>query len=60
MEVTKTKQELFTELNELWTEFVSQHEGTTKKSQQLARKALSGLKKLVSMYNKASVQESKA
>lgn len=43
----------------LWTEFEAQHNGTTKKSQQQARKAVGELKKLVTDYRKASVAEGK-
>lgn len=53
------KQELFSQLQNLWVEFEKEHAGTTKKSQAAARKALSNVKKLISQYNKASVAESK-
>lgn len=53
------KQELFEEMSNLWNEFEAQHNGTTKKSQQQARKAVGELKKLVTEYRKASVAESK-
>ena len=42
-----------------WDTFVEQHNGTTKKSQTEARKAIGELKKLVTDYRKASVAESK-
>jgi len=54
-----SKQELFDEMSNLWNEFEAQHNGTTKKSQQQARKAVGELKKLVTDYRKASVAESK-
>ena len=54
-----SKQELFDEMSNLWNEFEAQHNGTTKKSQQEARKAIGALKKLVTDYRKASVAESK-
>jgi hypothetical protein len=53
------KQELFEKMLSLWTEFEAQHNGTTKKSQQQARKAVGELKKLVTDYRKASVAEGK-
>jgi len=53
------KQELFEEMSNLWNEFEAQHNGTTKKSQQQARKAVGELKKLVTDYRKASVAEGK-
>lgn len=53
------KQELFESMSEYWNEFAAQHNGTTKKSQQQARKAIGELKKLVTEYRKASVEESK-
>jgi hypothetical protein len=43
----------------LWDAFVEQHNGTTKKSQTEARKAIGELKKLVTDYRKASVEEGK-
>ena len=56
---TMNKQELFESMLSLWNEFEAQHNGTTKKSQQQARKAIGELKKLVTEYRKASVAESK-
>jgi len=53
------KQELFDQMSEFWNSFVSEHHGTTKKSQQQARKAVGELKKLITPYRKASVEESK-
>ena len=53
------KQELFESMSELWSEFEAQHNGSTKKSQQQARKAIGELKKLVTDYRKASVEEGK-
>ncbi len=57
--VTMNKQELFESMLSLWNEFEAQHNGTTKKSQQQARKAVGELKKLVTDYRKASVEENK-
>jgi hypothetical protein len=53
------KQELFETMSNLWNEFEAQHNGTTKKSQQQARKSVGELKKLVTDYRKASVEEGK-
>jgi|TARA_R110001592_G_scaffold330593_1_gene612822 hypothetical protein len=53
------KQELFETMLDLWNEFEAQHNGTTKKSQQQARKSVGELKKLVTDYRKASVAEGK-
>lgn len=53
------KQELFEQIDSLYQEFVAEHNGTTKASQQRARKAIGGIKKLVTEYRKASIEESK-
>lgn len=53
------KQELFAQISELYTQFEAEHAGTSKAAAQRARKALSGIKKLISAYNKASVTEGK-
>jgi hypothetical protein len=53
------KQELFETMLGLWNEFEGHHNGTTKKSQQQARKAVGELKKLVTDYRKVSVAEGK-
>tara|TARA_Y100000389_G_C17456232_1_gene518365 strand:+ start:470 stop:640 length:171 start_codon:yes stop_codon:yes gene_type:complete len=54
-----SKQELFEAMKEMWTEFETQHNGTTKKSQGVARKQIGDLKKLITPYKKASVEEGK-
>jgi hypothetical protein len=54
-----SKQSLFEQMKTLWETFEEQHNGTTKKSQQEARKAVGEIKKLVTNYRKASVEESK-
>lgn len=54
-----TKQELFEKINGLYEEFVAQHNGTTKKSQANARKAIGEVKKLITEYRKASAEEGK-
>ena len=52
-------QELFEQMKELFTQFETEHNGTTKKSQSNARKAIGEIKKLVTDYRKESVAESK-
>lgn len=54
-----TKQEIFEQIDALYQEFVAENAGTTKASQQRARKAIGSLKKLVTDYRKASVAETK-
>jgi len=54
-----TSQELFEQIKELYTQFESEHNGTTKASQSRARKAIGEIKKLVTDYRKASVEENK-
>ncbi len=54
------KQELFEKMSGLFEEFQHQHNGTTKKSQANARKAIGEVKKLITDYRKASVEEQKA
>ena len=53
------KQELFEKIDGLYQEFVAQHNGTTKKSQANARKAIGEVKKLITEYRQASVAEQK-
>ncbi len=53
------KQELFEQIEGLFAEFQEQHNGTTKKSQANARKAIGEIKKLVTDYRKESVAEGK-
>tara|TARA_E500000318_G_scaffold111992_2_gene133190 strand:- start:4462 stop:4629 length:168 start_codon:yes stop_codon:yes gene_type:complete len=53
------KQEIFNQINELYESFVENHNGTTKASQQRARKSIGEIKKLITSYRKASVAESK-
>lgn len=54
------KQELFEEMQAYWETFEAEHNGTTKASAGRARKAIGELKKLVTDYRKASVDEGKA
>ena len=53
------KQELFEKIDGLYQEFVAEHNGTTKKSQANARKAIGEVKKLITEYRQASVAEQK-
>ena len=54
------KNEIYTELSTLWSAFDAAHNGTKKKNAGEARKALGAIKKLVTSYNKASVEEGKS
>ena len=54
-----SKQEVFEQINALYETFKAENAGTTKASQQRARKAIGEIKKLVTEYRKASVTESK-
>ena len=57
---TKLKsQELFEQMTELWERFSVNHTGTKKVSKSRARKAIGELKKLVTDYRRASVEENK-
>ena len=51
--------ELFEQIKDLFVEFETEHNGTTKSSKGRARKAIGELKKLVTEYRKASVEENK-
>ena len=53
------KEELFEEMQAYWETFEAEHNGTTKASAGRARKAIGELKKLVTDYRKASVEEAK-
>jgi hypothetical protein len=52
-------QELFEQIESLYTDFKAGHEGTSKAAHGRARKALGEIKKLVTEYRKASVEEGK-
>ena len=54
-----SKQALFEQIDSLYETFKEEHNGATKASQQRARKAIGEIKKLVTDYRKASVDESK-
>ena len=47
------------QIKELYTQFEAEHNGTTKASASRARKAIGEIKKLVTDYRKASVNENK-
>jgi hypothetical protein len=53
------KQEIFEQIDTLYQTFTAENAGTTKASQQRARKAIGSIKKLVTDYRKASVAETK-
>jgi|TARA_R100001163_G_C5068102_1_gene207868 hypothetical protein len=52
--------ETYVKLAELWTEFSTEHSKTSKAAHGRARRALTEIKKLISVYKKASVAEDKA
>lgn len=51
--------ELFEQIKGLFLEFEKEHNGTTKAAKSRARKSIGELKKLVTDYRKASVEENK-
>ena len=55
-----TSNELFEQIKELFVEFETEHNGTTKAAKGRARKAIGEIKKLVTNYRQASVSESKS
>ena len=52
-------QELFDQMKDLFSQFESEHNGTTKAAKSRARKHIGEIKKLVTDYRKVSVEESK-
>ena len=52
-------QELFEQMKDLFTQFETEHSGTTKAAKSRARKHIGELKKLVTEYRKVSVEENK-
>jgi len=54
------KQEIFEQIDGLYETFVAEHNSTTKAGAQRARKAIGEIKKLVTDYRKASVNESRS
>ena len=53
------KEEIFLKMKSLWETFVAEHSKTTKVSQKNARTAIGDLKKLITDYRQASVEEGK-
>jgi hypothetical protein len=53
------KQEIYEQLKQLWEEFETNHNLTTKVSDTRARKALGELKKMITPYRAASTEENK-
>lgn len=54
-----SKETIYQELKGLWESFETNHGATTKAGATRARKSLGEIKKLVTDYRKASVEESK-
>ena len=58
-----TRDELYGQLNDLWEDFQENHRANTEKGNKAAggrgRKAIGEIKKLVTEYRKASVEENK-
>ena len=52
-------QDIFNKMEVLYESFKAEHAGTSKAAHGRARKALGGIKKLISEYRKASVAEDK-
>ena len=52
-------QELFEQIKELFIEFETEHNGSSKAAKSRARKAIGEIKKLVTDYRKASAEENK-
>lgn len=59
MEEQTKHEQLFEQMNELWQSFEAEHNSTTKAGKARARKAIGELKKLVTDYRKASVEETR-
>ena len=53
------KEELFHAMKQLWEQFEVEHNKTTKVSQKNARTLIGDLKKVVTDYRQASVEETK-
>lgn len=53
------KEDLFEQMAKLWNTFVDEHKKSTKVSQKNARTVVGELKKLVTEYRQASVEEAK-
>jgi hypothetical protein len=52
-------QELFEQIKDLFVQFEDEHNGSSKAAKSRARKAIGEIKKLVTDYRKASVEENK-
>ena len=52
-------EELFSEMKALFEQFEQEHNGNSKAAKTRARKAIGELKKLVTEYRKASVEENR-
>jgi hypothetical protein len=52
-------QELFEQIKDLFVQFEEEHSGTSKAAKSRARKHIGEIKKLVTDYRKASVEENK-
>jgi len=55
-----SKEELYTQINELFTKFTEGHTSKFKKGAGDARKALGAIKKLITPYNRESIADGKA
>lgn len=55
-----SKQELYEQINELFTKFTEGHNSKFKKGAGDARKALGAIKKLITPYNRESIAEGKS
>lgn len=53
------KQEIFETMKQLFTKFEEEHNKTTKVSQKNARTSIGDLKKLITDYRQASIEETK-
>ena len=51
--------ELFEQIKELYLQYETEHNGSSKAAKSRARKAIGEIKKLVTDYRKASVEENK-
>lgn len=52
-------QQIFEQMKELWTQFETEHNKTTKISKVKARNVIGNLKRLVIDYRKFSIEENK-
>lgn len=54
-----TKEEIFQQISELYTDFTINHQLDSARASRKARKSLGNIKKLITEYRRASVEESK-